>query len=202
MKKIKGWVLALVLWFAIGGAVDVQAQQKPQHDHPMRAPESAEAFRPLTPEEIDDTLNYMQELDPQAAERLQTLRDENPATFRRQIGRVHQRMMRMQALKKRDPQRHARQVEIQQLESTARQLGRQIREAQPPQAAELKNELQEVLGTLFDLRENERQHEVEKLEQRLESLKERLAERQKNRDEIIQKRLEQMSTDAKTTRWD
>lgn len=56
----------------------------------------------------------------------------------------------------------------------------------------VKEELQSVLGQLFEIREKARAREIERLTKQLQRLTERLGKRQEKRDEIVQRRLAQL----------
>ncbi|PIQ63440.1 MAG: hypothetical protein COV99_02835 [Bacteroidetes bacterium CG12_big_fil_rev_8_21_14_0_65_60_17] len=79
------------------------------------------------------------------------------------------------------------------LESESRQLAHRIRlETMEENRAALTKQLESTLHQIFDLKQENRQREIEQLAERLESLRKTLAEREKQRDLLVEKRLEEL----------
>lgn len=72
-------------------------------------------------------------------------------------------------------------------------LAAQYREADKPQRKQLKQEIRQRLEASFDLAESDRQEHIQRAEERLETLKDSLRTRSENREEIIARRLEEMT---------
>lgn len=88
--------------------------------------------------------------------------------------------------------------EIRELEKQALDVSRACREARDDaEKAAIRDDLRAKLGQLFDLRENERKGHIERIEHELSDLKKTLDDRQAHRDEIIARRLEQLTEGEK-----
>ncbi|MBA4318332.1 MAG: hypothetical protein C0412_08020, partial [Flavobacterium sp.] len=65
----------------------------------------------------------------------------------------------------------------------------------------LHDEIKKDLNTLFEMKETEKQKEVTKLENQLKSLQNTLADRKKNKQEIIEQRMNDLVGLPNTLRW-
>jgi uncharacterized membrane protein YccC len=91
--------------------------------------------------------------------------------------------------------------EIQRLEEEVVQLSRAYRQtSDPAQKEQLRNDLRAKLQTLFALREKGRQDHIQRIEKDLAQLKATLDQRLKNRDQIISRRLQEL-TDGDGLTW-
>lgn len=91
--------------------------------------------------------------------------------------------------------------EILRLETEARQLSRTYRETTDETARQkLRQDLRQRLETLFDLREKERAAQIQRIETDLTNLKKALDDRKARREEIINRRLQEL-TDGDALKW-
>jgi hypothetical protein len=82
-------------------------------------------------------------------------------------------------------------------------LGESYRKAQDEAARKmLRGNLASVITQLFDLREMNRQEEVKRMEAELKRLKDTLVQRQKNRADIIERRIQQLTGEAGAMEWE
>jgi len=87
-----------------------------------------------------------------------------------------------------------RTPEIEAQQEAMRTLAAAYKSAATPEEKEkARAELKAGLGKLFDLREQERAKDIEKFDKHLTELKAKLAKRQANRDQIIEKRLQEIT---------
>jgi hypothetical protein len=108
----------------------------------------------------------------------------------------------MKELKERDPERFKLQMRIAELDRQSNELGQKVRRA--PDGDEKKQtatELREVLNKLFDLRQEEREKNVQQIERDLKELREALEQRKAKREEIIQHRFDQLTGKAALLEW-
>ena len=85
-------------------------------------------------------------------------------------------------------------AEIHKLEQQTHQLAEQYRQAKDKEKDELAGKLRTTLSEIFDKKAQAQSQEVKQLEKRLEELQGRIKTRQKNREDIIQKRFEQLTS--------
>lgn len=84
------------------------------------------------------------------------------------------------------------QAEIMTKEMEARSLARQLRNTEGGERADLEAELDELLADLFEMKLEQRRTTVERLEEKLAGEQEALAEREAARDDIIERRKQQL----------
>jgi hypothetical protein len=88
------------------------------------------------------------------------------------------------------------------LAQSAAKLARTLGEAKSDaERDKLKDQLNKVVESQFDLRQKRHANEIAELEARVKKLKDLLAKRQENRREIVSKRLEQILSEAQGLGW-
>lgn len=163
--------------------------------------------RPLTDAELDQAMDVMRQVDPEAASRLEPLLVERREEVAAELQHKFPRMGWFLRLKERDPEMYQLRVDDLRLSREQWVLGKQLREAK---AAEEKHEptkgdidaidekLEQVLAAHFDVRQKIRERELAGLEAQIERLREELEKRADERDELIEKRKEELTEkDAK-----
>ncbi len=96
-------------------------------------------------------------------------------------------------------EQHKKKVE---LEINVEYLALKYKNSEANEKQNLKKELSESLIELFDIREAEKLQELKNLEKRLAELKESLQARKQNKNEIVQRRIQEMLGDSKYLRWE
>jgi hypothetical protein len=121
----------------------------------------------------------------------------------REVLRATSRQLReMKELKERDPERFKLQMRITELDRHAAELGQRVRHVKEEDAKkQAATELKEVLNKLFDLRQEEREKNVQQIERDLKELRESLEQRKAKRNEIIQHRFDQLTGKAAMMEW-
>jgi hypothetical protein len=156
----------------------------------------------MSEEQIQQVHDYIKKLDPEWLEELEKLQVEHPWQYDIKLKKAFADLKHLMAIKEIDTQRYEQLWRIRELEAESRSLGRDYRDASGAAKAETLKELRTVVEELFDLREKERQREIEKLEERLQSLKSTLDTRKKNKDKIVSHRVDELTGKAKQYEWD
>ncbi|MFH0907896.1 MAG: hypothetical protein V1929_03965 [bacterium] len=81
-----------------------------------------------------------------------------------------------------------------QQEETRKQVAAYKSAATPEEKEKAKAELKTSLGKLFDVREQQRAKEIDEFDRHIAELKAKLEKRQANRDQIIEKRMEEVTS--------
>ncbi len=95
-----------------------------------------------------------------------------------------------------------REREIFELEVKTEALAAKFEKANKNEKENIKRKLRERLNELFDIKEENRKQEVEELQQELEELKKSLKVRLNNKNEIINRRLQELLHEDKYLEWD
>ncbi len=145
-----------------------------------------EQHRPLPGfERVRQWVDELRVTDPEEYGRLMRLREENPERFH---GEIRQLMReRLQERRKKD--------DSPRNEEDAEELARQYRAAtEPAEKAELKKQLETTLEATFARRQEQHRQMVRRLEQHLAKLREQLELRERQKDAIIKKRVEELTS--------
>ncbi|MEW6508186.1 MAG: hypothetical protein AB1432_10620 [Bacteroidota bacterium] len=89
-----------------------------------------------------------------------------------------------------------------ELEIEAELLALRIKKSDSITQPKLRNELAGVLNELFDIKETKKEAEIKQLEKRLQELKESIQARKQNKNEIVERRMQEMLGDSRYYRWE
>ena len=98
-----------------------------------------------------------------------------------------------ESLKTRDPELYKAMQEDRDLERQTRDQAEQYRRADKDEKAKIKDKLVELVGKHFEVRQQLRNLEVKRIEQQLKQLRDKIETREKNRKDIIQKRIVELT---------
>ena len=153
---------------------------------------------PLTEEQVGQAIQVLQQIDPEAAAYVEQIREEAPLRVAWALERRFPQIVDFLSLKQRDPAMYELRIEDLRLAHESRRLARRIgmaKEAGKDDEAErLTDQLAETLEHHFDIRQQIRERELADLEARVERLREQLEQRADNRDDLIEQRLQQLTT--------
>ena len=211
MRRIHRWASVLLLCAASAphvlaqeppppeGAPPPPAEERPPHRHGRMERWWA---RPLTPEEEQQAIEFVRQLNPDRASRLKRLKIIAPEVYRRAIRRILWTQARMAELEGRDSLAYARQKRIFQLNAHAEDLAMRYRESTDPQERErLRAALIDTLSILFDLREQDKWEEIQRMERRLKHLRRVVEQRRQNKQAIVERRAKELLGELDTLEW-
>lgn len=151
---------------------------------------------------VDRWLDRMKEKDPEEYARLQKLRETSPEEFRQALHeKLAQEKMRFHSRGGRHGRPPMMNPEVIKAEQEAMDISKTYRRAtDAPQKEQIRKDLRQKLEVLFDLREKDRQEHIRRIEKDLANLKKSVDQRQSHREEIIDRRLQEL-TDGDGLRW-
>ncbi len=164
----------------------------------------------MDPETEEVLLAWIGEDDPELLAELKLVRVEDPGRYHQRIRELEGEWRHLEALKQRDPGRYEKVVYRRKLEIKARGLARSYRKRVAKKgesarstgaAKETRKSLHSLLQELFELREAERMHEIERLETELSRLKELSKKRAANKKEIVSRHLREILGEADDLIW-
>ena len=133
---------------------------------------------------------------------LQQEKLKNPARYEEQLAKLWEDVRRLEKFKQENPARYNNLKKQLQLERDCRSLVQRFRKTNDAaQRAKFRIDLKNYLTELFNLREAERAEKVTELEKELTELREMLAFRAKNKDKVIEKRLNEMIGESEKLEW-
>ncbi len=208
---MRAWIRIWGLVVVLTGSVLAQSpegMQRPVYDESLRIEDLRQRMMTqreklaLSEEQIQQVRDYIKQLDPGWLEELEKLQIEHPWQYDMKLKKAFADLEHLMTVKEFDRQRFEQLWRIRELEGESRSLGRDYQDASGAEKAERLKELRTVVKELFDLREKERQREIEKLEERLQSLKSTLETRRENKDKIVSHRVDELTGKAKQYEWD
>ncbi len=164
---------------------------------PLRPPRPV-----LTEKDIEEVMAWLKEWDPDRLQKMQSQRVENPDFFMELMGDGYQEMKKVLMLKQIEPARYEEMIKERKLDLQCRQLSEKYRTTEDAgQKTAIKNELNVIVGQLFDIRETGREKEVKELERRLTQLREIVEKRRTNKMQIVENRLRQLLGEKEFMDW-
>lgn len=153
----------------------------------LRPPQVIET--PFDDEQIEQVLDAIDQMQPDAADRLRKLREEDAERFESVISRIGPHALHMAQLREDDPEAFELRQQEHKLGIRAMHLAREARHADDEEKQEQhRKELKQVLEEQFDVRTQLLEHEMAQLEAHLENLRDRLAEQRQQREQFIERR--------------
>jgi hypothetical protein len=162
---------------------------------------------PLPPPVLSDrqkseVLSFIQKNMPSTYQSLMEIKGADPGRYNHGLLENYRIMMDLKALAKVDSEAYKDSLRAIQLEDESMKLSKQYRKASDDQEkGQITKKLKTVLSELFDLREKERSRRIKQLEQELARLKESLNNRKKNKDTIVQQRIDEITGKKENLEW-
>jgi hypothetical protein len=97
-----------------------------------------------------------------------------------------------QSLKTRDPELYKLMQSDRDMERQTHDMAERYRRADKDEQAKIKTTLSELVGKHFEVRQQLRTLEVKRLEQQVKQLREKIDQREKNRKDIVGKRVTEL----------
>lgn len=133
---------------------------------------------------------------------LENLKNRSPEAYNKRIAHASRRIKHLEHMKQNDPESFERSVQLIREQTKTRRLGKAYREAESEKEKEkIKADLKENLDALFDMKLAGIQSRVEELEEQMAELKKHAEERKKNKDEIVRRRLDNLTAREKGLEW-
>jgi hypothetical protein len=191
MNMKKGLIIILALSLSSAAAGQVRQPNR-----------GGQAEQQLTREMERQVLEYVSKYHPERLKQLEQLRTDRPVFYRRALVRFSREMNTMNRLKQEDPERYQELLEENKLDAESLDLAQQYKDASNEAEKEaIRKKLEDLLNRIFELRQKNRQQEIERLEKRIAGLREQNAKRLDMKDEIVQRRLLQLLGEKNVLEW-
>ena len=211
-KKPLKWIIAvgLVATAITGGLITCKPtddSNKPGNQimapRPGERPEAPElAHEPPEPPSDEQLYNFLEKFDPERLQRLSHLEDVNPEEFHKLLEASRREFAHIQELKERNPEHFKQMMHMRRMEQESGQLARQYRECRNPQEKEqISKQLRGKLEKIFDLKEEQKNADISRMDEELSKQKEKAKTRQENRERIIKRHQRELQGDDEDMRW-
>lgn len=152
-------------------------------------------------EQEEEVLEFLENNFPRRHDRMMKMRKRSPKKFRRYMKDDLPRFRRLRMMKEADPDEFQWQKKHLKQRTESHELVDQYFEATDADKPQIKTKIKEQLSELFDLKHKHQQQRVKRAEKKLTKLQRRLERRVKNRDQIIEKRLNELLSDYDDLTW-
>lgn len=184
-RKTERWASMAILILLVPASVEAQQGRRP-------LPQAQQEVLYLTHEQEEDVIDYLREARPEQADELILLKDRRPAAYQKFLSRAYREMRYMEEVRRNDPERYEIMKQEKLLESQSRELAKGYRKATEEEREGIRTELRSVLNRLFDLRQMNREFEIQRLEKRLEEARGNNRKRLENKESIIDLRMSEL----------
>jgi hypothetical protein len=203
MKSLKIYYIILFL-FVSSPAIYFGQEKEPAPPAPPIEPNldfnfDFDGFPKMSDEEEKELLKNLNQ---NLKDELRTIKNVNKNKYYQFLRESQFKNLKIPYLVKRDKEIQERNQKIFELEVKTQALAAKYQSAAKTDQQKIRNELKQKLGELFEKKEEDRKQEVENLEQELSELKKSLEVRIKNKNEIINRRMEELLDEDKYLDWD
>ncbi|HTV48244.1 MAG TPA: hypothetical protein VMG59_07355 [Phycisphaerae bacterium] len=207
------WVFALFLAVGVllsgSGMLAGNQVSAPATTEPATQPASTQTTAstqptaPLTAAQIDQIMSFLKASQPETYHKAMELKRSDPNKFTALINKAAPSFIQLEELQRSDPVLF--KLTLQDLAYTHRsfQLANELRQPglAPEDQQNLKQQLIRVVTEQFDLRQQIRQHELDQLTTKINDLKVQLDQREKQRESIIQQRVDDLIGNPPSADW-
>jgi hypothetical protein len=169
---------------------------------PPPPPPGAERNRGPLRGELEDVRGWLRENEPETFRRVSQLEEQGRAReAQEQLMMAQGRMRSWAEMKERDPEGFERLGKMRQMERESLDLADQARRAPPEERPALSERLKELLGRLFEAREEVRARELAEMKRRVEEIEKSLAGRRAAKDKIVERRRRELLGEKSDDEW-
>ncbi len=156
----------------------------------------------LNDRQKSEVISFIQKYMPSNYETMREIKEADPGRYNQMLLENYRIMTEIKELAKIDTEAHKDSLKAVKLEDESIKLSKQYRKATgEDEKGQITKKLKTILNELFDLREKERTRRIKQLEQELTRLKESLNKRKKNKDTIVQQRLDELTGKKENLQW-
>ncbi len=180
----------------------VNAQERPQNVR-NRQLMNIRDIQKLTPMQEELVLKHIKSTYPEERyQKLLDLKQTRVEVYNRLLLKAYREMQYMESLKERDSEQYEKMKEKRELDIECKKFVDQYKSTENVSEKEnLKNQIVELLKEIFDIRQSNREKEIERLEKRLAEAKENNRKRKQNKDKIVAERLEELLGEQDWMKW-
>ena len=150
----------------------------------------------------EDETELLKNISKDLKKELEIIKNVNKEKYIELLRQSQYKNMAVPFMEKREKETWEREQKIFEAEIKAEALAAKYSKARQAEKENIKRDLKEELKTLFDKKEERRREEVSELEIQLQELKKSLEVRQKNKNQIIERRIQELLEEDEYLEWD
>ncbi len=145
-------------------------------------------------------LSYLKKNQPQAFKKLMRLKRKDPRKYREILQKKAQQMHSRKGLKEKSPEQNA--ARMREMERKSQQLAAEYKRAKGPKKKKaLKADLRTQLNKLFDLKQENRETEIKRVQKELDKLQENITKRSGSKEKMVNRRLQELTGKSGYLQW-
>ena len=204
MKKHKYYILTLVL-FLLTQILLAQEKPKPplEPEKPLDIDQVFEfEFQNFFEMKEEDEKKLLNNLNETLRKNLEQIKKVNKEKYIDLLRESQFKNIKVPFIVKHEKIMQERENKIFEAEVEVEALAAKHKNTNEKEQRKIKQELKKELNILFDLKEQRRKQEVEELQQELSELKKSLEVRLRNKDKIIERRMQELLEEDQYLEWD
>ncbi|MCK4352997.1 hypothetical protein KAW65_06270 [candidate division WOR-3 bacterium] len=156
----------------------------------------------LDPEDEKEAIELLGKLAPMRLKRLKEMRLKNPTKYQHFLRQTMRRKKRLELLKEIAPERYELLKKQQELEVKSWKLAEDYKSVETDAEKEkIKSDLKTLLNELFDLKEKDKEFELQRLEKEIAKIKELITKRKAHKNEIIENHFNRLIGEKEYLEW-
>jgi hypothetical protein len=175
---------------------------KEQYQKAQQLYEQYRLTRHISEETANEILEFYGKIEPESVKEIKKIKTENPKIYQDRLRHMEKEMRYMSRLQEEDPKRFEQALVLRKLEGVCNKLARQFREStDDSEKSDIEKELRDKLVDLFEMKEQEKELEIERIMDRVDKMRQEIEERKANKDKIIELRLNELTGKEHLSRW-
>ena len=150
----------------------------------------------------EDEKELLKNLKKDLQDELRTIKNVDKEKYFELLRESQFKSMHLPFMEKREKVMLERENEIFEAEIKAEALAAKYEKSKESEKSKIKSQLKSILSNLFEQKEERRKEEVESLQEELVELKKSLAARQRNKNQITERRLQELLEEEEYLEWD
>lgn len=159
----------------------------------------------LSQADLPEAMAVLRDYRPELVERFEEWASRHPQQAARMLSRTVPMISRLMRMRQDDPKGYELAIRDLRYFRATTIISRELRQARldddQARVAELSQKLQAILSQHFDVRQQIRERDIQKLQQRLEQLRKQLDQRKNARARILEKRFDQLGNPDEKVPW-
>ena len=189
--KVNYAIFGLIFMLAISGS-NAQGPNRP----------GGRFSKEISPAIEKEILQVLEDMRPDEYARILPLKETQPVVYRQELKDLLEKHQRILMIKRHDPEQYQHLVAEHEMDTKTLQLAKEIQFLPEGSAKQEKiAELKTILYDLFEQRQFNRKQEIARLEEKLQELKTSDQQREEKKDEIVEKRLNELLNQQEDLEW-
>ncbi len=193
MKLHATLILVLFAFFSSAILETAEARRGPR---PKQANPEMRAQRAEIQAQKGEIQAFIQEFFPERAQRIASLRKRAPEIYRERRQRIVREAKHLMKMRQEDPALFLIHVDEIRSRYRVQELAKAWKEASADDRPAIEKTLRETLNRVFDLRQETKAADLDRLLKRVEELRTSLEDRLEDREKLIEERLEKLTSEG------